>query len=105
MGCHVLGIPQLPLLHLPVVSGQDQPDDEGQDSDEEGGACGGAAAGDVSRAGRRRVHVRAVNVGAIADHVGEGDAGAAFDERSGERVGDPSDNDLVAGYGAHLLCR
>lgn len=61
----------------------------------------GAAAGNVPRPIAAGVHVRAVDGGGVGDAVSYGDGAGAFDERAGEGVGDPGDDNLVGGYGAH----
>lgn len=60
-----------------------------------------AAARDVPRSIAGRVHVRAVDRSGVCDAVSDGDGAGAFDERPREGVGDPGDDDLVGGYGAH----
>ncbi len=88
----------LQLLVLPL---EQLPDDEGEDRDEgrDGGRAG--ATGDIAGPVGGGVHVGAVDVGAVADHVGDGDAGAAFDQRPREAVGDPREEDRVGRDGAH----
>jgi len=88
----------LQLLVLPYV---DQPDDERQHGHEE--AQGGVRAPTRHVLGRRgrRVHVRPVDRGRVADHVADGDDRGALDHRPGERVGDPREDDLVRRHRAH----
>ena len=44
---------------------------------------------DILRPRTRRVHIATIDTRGICYHIGDGDAGGALDERSGEGVSDP----------------
>lgn len=79
----------------------DIPQHNRQDNDHHTNARIRATARDVPRRIALRVHVAGVDGSRVGNAVRDGDGAGALDERAREGVGEPADDDLVGGDGAH----
>ena len=95
---HCFPLRPLQLLVLPLVH---IPQHERQTNYRQADRGVRATAGDVPGPVAARIHVGAVDGGGVGDAVADGDGATAFDEGPWEGVGNPGDDDLVGGYGAH----
>lgn len=96
-----LRVDALPRLKLPIFPCKHHTDRQRKQRRDQRDSRSPSAAGQVARPLGGRVHVRPVDVGGVADHVGKRNTNAALDEGPGEAVGDPGQDDLVSGDSAH----